>query len=70
MCQCRKVAYCNRLCQMRHWETHRPLCEWALKVRAIKGLMQRALPLAVIPEVVVNTVAAFLTDEYSSRHTF
>jgi hypothetical protein len=67
MCQCRKAAYCNRLCQMRHWKIHRPTCEWTLKLQAIKGLMQQALPLAVIPEAVVNKVAGFLKDAHSSH---
>ena len=27
-CSCRAVAYCDPLCQLRHWDQHKLVCAW------------------------------------------
>ena len=51
-CPC-GAAYCDRLCQERHWVVHRAGCQWLGRIRALR-------------EVVPAPVAAHI-DEFAGR---
>ena len=47
---CREVHYCSRVCQRKHWKTHKPGClsseEREAQRRVVKESTVRALPFA------------------------
>jgi hypothetical protein len=48
-CSCRTIAYCDKVCQRRHWQEHKFWCSWRSRNRQIRNLVdQHGLEPAVV----------------------
>ena len=52
-CSCRTTAYCDEVCQRRHWREHKVWCSWRRRDRVIRLLvLQHGLEPAVFKTLV------------------
>ena len=59
VCQCRRAAYCDALCQKRYWDVHRVTCSWIARVRFTKVIIKQLMPGCDFPNDILTRILDF-----------